>query len=382
MNKLSFSDFDKRARDGEALSVVFFGGSLTWGANASDPNLTSYRGQMMRYLRERYPLARFTFHDAAIGGTGSALGIFRVDRDVLSKKPDMVFLDFQANDGYNGDDRPTNCFYEAIVRRIVGAGVPVEQLYFGFKWSFVNRNPAELLRRAAYHKIAAAYGLAEGDHYERMWKAIDDGEITADVAWPFDQAHPDDCGYFYFFDAARIAFEAAVANGTTCHTAAAPVFGDMANVIRTVAADIALPAGWKNGLTRRVSMWYDGLASRWMDTVATCDIASSPAPSPLRFEFDGTFFGLFGEGDQDGLDFEVFVDGVREPAAPAENGRPAVMAWSGSTANRAAGNLFFWRTVRRVLPDAHHVVEIRPIIPAGATRGQLRIGSICTARHV
>ena len=30
-----FADFDRRARSGERLSVVFFGASLTWGANAS-----------------------------------------------------------------------------------------------------------------------------------------------------------------------------------------------------------------------------------------------------------------------------------------------------------------------------------------------------------
>ncbi|MGB2998239.1 MAG: hypothetical protein WBC59_06340, partial [Phycisphaerae bacterium] len=31
----SFADFDRRAQQGERLNVVFFGASLTWGANAS-----------------------------------------------------------------------------------------------------------------------------------------------------------------------------------------------------------------------------------------------------------------------------------------------------------------------------------------------------------
>ena len=41
----AFADFDHQAKEGEHLSVVFFGASLTWGANATDPQLTSYRGQ-------------------------------------------------------------------------------------------------------------------------------------------------------------------------------------------------------------------------------------------------------------------------------------------------------------------------------------------------
>jgi len=40
----SFAEFDRKARAGEPLSVVFFGGSLTFGANASNPETTSWRG--------------------------------------------------------------------------------------------------------------------------------------------------------------------------------------------------------------------------------------------------------------------------------------------------------------------------------------------------
>lgn len=36
--------------------------------------------------------------DAAIGGTGSQLGAFRLKRDVSRFHPDLVFLDFTVND--------------------------------------------------------------------------------------------------------------------------------------------------------------------------------------------------------------------------------------------------------------------------------------------
>ena len=100
-----FGDFDRRAKAGERLSVVFFGASLTWGANASDPMQTSYRAVVSGRLEAAYPDAHFKFHDAAIGGTNSQLGVFRLQRDVLRHQPDLVFLDFSANDDIMWDVR-------------------------------------------------------------------------------------------------------------------------------------------------------------------------------------------------------------------------------------------------------------------------------------
>ena len=128
----SFADFDRRARAGEELSVVFFGGSLTWSANASDPNRTGFRPLVAEHLRAKYPSARFRFHDAGLGGTGSTLGVFRLDRDVLAYGPDLVFLDFACNDGGGPEALAQSCCYESILRRLVGRGVPVVQMFFTF----------------------------------------------------------------------------------------------------------------------------------------------------------------------------------------------------------------------------------------------------------
>ena len=59
---------------------------------------TSYRAIVSQNLRDRYTNAHFTFVDAAIGGTGSQLAAFRLQRDVLDYEPDLVFLDFALND--------------------------------------------------------------------------------------------------------------------------------------------------------------------------------------------------------------------------------------------------------------------------------------------
>ena len=54
-NDASFAALDGRGRAGRPLSVVFFGGSLTWGAGASDPQRTSYRALTSAYRSRRSP---------------------------------------------------------------------------------------------------------------------------------------------------------------------------------------------------------------------------------------------------------------------------------------------------------------------------------------
>lgn len=140
----SFAAFDSQARPGKKLNVVFFGASLTWGANASNPQLTSYHANVSRKLEAAYPKAHFHFWDAAIGGTGSQLGVFRLDRDVFSRKPDLVFLDFSANDDIYATDPQSLAAYESLVRRIVMKGVPVVQVIFPFQWNIKSGEMAKV----------------------------------------------------------------------------------------------------------------------------------------------------------------------------------------------------------------------------------------------
>ena len=84
----SFAEFDRRARAGEELTVVFFGASLTWGANATDQALTSYRARTKDLLEARYPKARFRCYDAAIGGT--VLAAFLCER--VGRRPAYAWL--------------------------------------------------------------------------------------------------------------------------------------------------------------------------------------------------------------------------------------------------------------------------------------------------
>ena len=368
----SFTDFDARAKEGERLTVVFFGGSLTWSANATEPNVTGFRGLMAKYLTEKYPSAHFTFVDAAIGGTGSNLGMFRLERDVLAKKPDLVFLDFSCNDGLGNTDILPTCCYEYLLRKMIERGIPVQQMFFTFRFlTKPGAVPAKVHpRRDVYRQLAKVYGTPVGDVYAMsLWKQMNAGEVPLETAWPIDAGHPDDTGYRMFADAGIAGFENAVREGAVCRVPEKPVFGTVKDLRRWNPVDGALPKGWTRRLTYRTSLWYDGLSSRWMDDVAAFSCAER---SPLTVEATGNFFGIFGEADEKALTAEIVADGKK-------------VAFFNGCHRAGPGRLFIWRNA--VLDgwedgvSRSHVFTVDPI-PSADGKGEFRIGSVCTATIV
>lgn len=75
---------------GEEVRVAYLGGSITAAPG--------WRPMTTEWLRESYPRAQIVEIDAAIGGTGSPLGVFRLGQDVLRHDPDLLFVEFAVND--------------------------------------------------------------------------------------------------------------------------------------------------------------------------------------------------------------------------------------------------------------------------------------------
>lgn len=375
----SFAAFDSRAKAGERLTVVFFGGSLTWSANASEPNRTGFRGLTADWFEKTYPNAHFTFVDAAIGGTGSNLGMFRLERDVLSKRPDLVFLDFICNDGGDNRDVMNTCCYEYLLRRMVGEGIPVVQMFFTFRFWAEHGAPYEAddchPRLVDYRKLADAYSTAVGDVYkDGLIPDLDSGRIdpdrrkALDMVWPIDGGHPGDFGYRYFAQAGIRGYQRAVERKLVCRVPESPVFGTVEDVRRWNPAEGGLPSGWSRSLTYRTSAWYDGMSSRWMDDVAATGGKDSV---PLRFRARANFIGVLCEGDDIGLRSGVTSDGdsiATFDSSPHVGGR--LLVWR----CRAFGG---WRKGE----VSEHDFAIAPV-PSSDGRGELRIGSVCTATVV
>jgi hypothetical protein len=82
--------FRKAQTIGAELKIGYLGGSIT--------AQNGWRVQTLAHFKKANPHAAFTEINAAIGGTGSDLGVFRVQQDVLSKGPDLLFVEFAVND--------------------------------------------------------------------------------------------------------------------------------------------------------------------------------------------------------------------------------------------------------------------------------------------
>jgi len=102
-------NFYQKINEGKHLKIAYFGGSIT--------AQNGWRPQTLQYFRQQFPNARFEEIHAAIGGTGSKLGAFRIEHDVISRKPDLVFVEFAVNDSKSSPVEIRRSM-EGIVRHI------------------------------------------------------------------------------------------------------------------------------------------------------------------------------------------------------------------------------------------------------------------------
>ena len=388
MTAPSFAEFDQRAKAGERLNVVFFGASLTWGANATDPQMTSYRARIAQRMEAAYPQAHFTFHDAAIGGTGSQLGVFRLDRDVLSHEPDLVFLDFSANDGITTATPGTLASYESLMRRIItDAHAPLVQMIFPFGGDVQSADFAKMHRRTAHHALSKAYNTPVGDAIALAVERVHSGATTLGNLWPNDWVHPGDAGYQLFADAGWAAFQDGVKRQLVCTAPDTMLHaGTYMNNARVRISSLGeLPAGWRRGAPNLISAFYDMLMSRWLDDVV---IASnrmetinadgktsivSREIARLTVKFRGTMVMLFGEGTMKSAKYRVYIDGK-----PATGMAPGGFD-SASLSSRANGNTHHTQIIAENLDsNTDHTLEIELILSPDLEQ-ELRLESICVA---
>jgi len=145
--------FLKAQTTGAELKIGYLGGSIT--------AQKGWRVQTLAHFQKAYPQSTFTEINAAIGGTGSDLGVFRVQQDVLSKSPDLLFVEFAVNDGGTDPQRIIRCM-EGIVRQAWKAN-PKCDICFVYTLTEALSPPmleGKLQRSAsAMEKVADFYGI-------------------------------------------------------------------------------------------------------------------------------------------------------------------------------------------------------------------------------
>lgn len=107
----------------DRLNVGFLGGSIT-----EAPPGHNWPEAVVSWLVETFPHVRFTVENAAIGATGSDLAVFRLQRDILSRGCDLVFVEYAVND-YAEPEAKRSRSREGLLRRLIAAGIEVVLVY-------------------------------------------------------------------------------------------------------------------------------------------------------------------------------------------------------------------------------------------------------------
>lgn len=105
----SLPNFFSKLVRGDSIKVAYLGGSIT--------AQNGWRVLSLEWFKQQFPKSTFSEINAAIGGTGSDFGVFRLHDHVLKFKPDLVFVEFAVNDGNTATEKITRSM-EGIVRQI------------------------------------------------------------------------------------------------------------------------------------------------------------------------------------------------------------------------------------------------------------------------
>jgi|GEM_PF-1041860 len=103
-------NFFRKLKSGKAVTIAYLGGSITEAGSG-------YREQSAAWIQKQYPAAKITAVNAGVGGTGSDLACFRLQKQVLSRHPDLVFVEFAVNDK-DTDTTRIHETMEGIVRQV------------------------------------------------------------------------------------------------------------------------------------------------------------------------------------------------------------------------------------------------------------------------
>jgi lysophospholipase L1-like esterase len=195
------------------IHVVFHGHSVPAGFHKTPEvkPFESYPHLVHRKLKERYPLAVINMMTTAIGGENSIAGAARFERDVLSLRPDIVFIDYALNDRRVPEERVEKAWKDMIAAA-KHAGVPVVLLTPTGDSSAKLSDPSDPLnlRAALIRNIAKEQKVLIADVFAAWVAEVDKG--TPQVELLSQVNHPNLRGHTLAADTIFNALEAAGLN--------------------------------------------------------------------------------------------------------------------------------------------------------------------------
>ncbi|MDO4630239.1 MAG: GDSL-type esterase/lipase family protein [Planctomycetia bacterium] len=312
----------KKLQNGEELRVAYLGGSITETGDG-------WRPQTTRMLAETWPTAKIHEIHAAIGASGSEIGVYRLKRDVLNHQPDLLFVEFAVNDGGYS---PENIWkqFEGIIRQTWCAN-PETDIIFCYTLSGhmiegyrAGTNPQTV---DAMEQIADFYGIPSINFGPEVVRLMDAGKLLHQgksapvgvIHFSTDGLHPIASGSAIYVQEVKKAFLAMQdleknlqknPQPTTHAPKLARTFisGNLENVTMTPIHPDMLHGQWRKLENGERYAGYN----RWMDQVWE---TTTPG-SRIEFKFRGTHAKMYDIPATNGGQIWVTVDGIKRGPFP------------------------------------------------------------------
>ena len=279
--------------------ILFFGGSITCGAGASDyahawPSLA-----FDRIGRELYG-ENVEMVNASISGTGSHVGAFRLQEHVLPYHPDLVFVEFATNDRDASVQTPDLVIsgMDHIVQALKNSNPNVSIAFVYTTRQGVNAS-------AVHTVVAQHYGIPEIDLQTPLQAKMDTGKFT----WSdflIDTAHPNNNGHAFYAEQVACAVLSNKTRFLTPVKSAPPIAPFPMNHPHILYAKNA--ANMNGFALQPIS---DTTTLKHLECLRVAQAAvSNQSGDTIVFRFAGEHFGVYHRIGKEGGRFSVTMDGV------------------------------------------------------------------------
>ncbi len=298
---------------GKETRIAYLGGSIT-AAGGSEDTGGGWRGKSLAWFKKEFPSANIIEINAAIGGTGSDYGAFRIHEHVLKHNPDIVFVEFRVNGGGAAELRSV----EGIVRQIWNKD-PSTDICFVYTLSHTMLPTIQAGSNTGFgsvmERIANHYGIPSVDYGPEVSRLEKEGALIfkgkepapeGKILFSTDGVHPlIESGHNVYKTVITRSLAAMKETGTAGKHIT-PEAIDAMNWEKAKMAnltDVALSGGWFT-----VDMTSDPIASRFktfMPTIVKCNKIGES----ITLKFNGTVAGAVDLVGPNTGQIKVSVDG-------------------------------------------------------------------------
>ncbi len=311
-----------KLKAGKEVRIAYLGGSIT--------AQNGWRPKTLVWFREMFGKAKVQEINAAIGGTGSDLGVFRLKQDVLDHRPDLLFVEFAVNDG---GASPENIWrgMEGIVRKTWRHDATTDICFvYTFRMGFQDDLDRGLCPRStsADELLADHYGIPSINVSLRIAQLAREGKLlfkpkvdpktkkhlavpAGMMLFSNDGVHPLDAGHEVYRDVIAQAITKMMETSRPgAHALKPPFIADnweQAALVRLKRE--MLSSGWRKMDPKR------GLGGRFHRRMPELWEATEPGET-ITFKFKGTLAKLYDLVGPDGAQVVCTVDGKSSPPRP------------------------------------------------------------------